>query len=32
MRWISDEKIEINGIVLNVPDEVYDYRNSDETG
>ena len=32
MRWISDEKIEINGIVLNVPDDVYDYRNSDETG
>ncbi len=27
INWHSDDEIEINGIVLQVPDEVYDYRN-----
>lgn len=26
MKWHSNDKIEINGIVLQVPNEVYDYR------
>lgn len=26
MEWLNDEKIKINGVELNIKDEVYDYR------
>lgn len=31
INWHSDDKIEINSVVLQVPDEVYDYRNDRDT-